>query len=174
MPVAKSWWPSCPGPSPPVSSEAPRVRLPFLIPRTMDRRSSWSCCSSSSPVWSVTPHLSLFSPSPPSQTTRRSHSSTYAPRDDTRDPQGHGVPGRSRCPIRVRPDGRPRGDRWEAVWSAPEPDRATERRASHPYSARSVGRTPPSRRRPRRTPAGAPVDLARGARRRTGPPTHDR
>ena len=39
MPVAKTWSPSCPGPSPRVSSEAPRVRLPFLISRTMDRRS---------------------------------------------------------------------------------------------------------------------------------------
>ena len=34
MPVAKSWSPSCPRPSPLVSSEAPRVRLPFRIPRT--------------------------------------------------------------------------------------------------------------------------------------------
>jgi hypothetical protein len=34
MPVAKSWSPSCPRPSPLVSSEAPRVRLRFVIPRT--------------------------------------------------------------------------------------------------------------------------------------------
>ena len=42
LPVARSWWPSCPGPSPLVSSEAPRVRLPFLI------------CSAQSPTSLIT------------------------------------------------------------------------------------------------------------------------
>ena len=92
----------------------------------------------------------VMSPTP-SQTTRRSHSST-SPRDDARS-AGRWRPGgsrrRSACDLTGDPERPMRGG---VVYSGAES--ATDRRASHPDSARTVGRTPPSRRRPDRPGSG--------------------
>ena len=163
MPVAKSWSPSCPRPSPLVSSEAPRVRLPFLIPRTMDTRSFlvWlfivvSPCGQSPRtciVFSLTPSLDhasialidLRTPWDDHCAIRRAMAS----------PEDHGA--RSACDLTGDPEApdarrcgllRSRiGNGSTGLSSGSGPDRWPDASVETP---------------PEATPAGAPIDLLGG------------
>ena len=198
MPVAKSWSASSPRPSPLVSSEAPRVRLPFLIPRPRGfgtRRAAVRTCGARSLASLimdrpsimirlfivVSPDVNHPTPSlrPPAPVSDRAPIALFDPRDP-RTPRGPArTAGRWRPrgitasdPRATRRDTPRRPMRGGAVYSGAES--AKDRRASHPNPSRSVGRAPPSRRCPGQTPAGRLDRPAREPRRRTGPPSLDR